>query len=154
MIWLVPILVYDSLITFRYSVHVLARGGGTGLGSGVRLTPLPLAFHYFLVLACCIHSFYSNSFGDCSLPLYWIRFAKFSITDNKGRGGPVIADAVVYLRSDHAPSKNLRSDHAPQKFNQNQTVWSLWCHWILCGHKMCWINARAHPIHEVLSCHV
>ena len=42
-----PILVYDSLITFRYSVHVLARGGGTGLGSGVRLTPLPLAFHYF-----------------------------------------------------------------------------------------------------------
>ena len=75
-----------------------------------------------LVLACCIHSFYSNSFGDCSLPLYWIRFAKFSITDNKGRRGPVIADAVVYLRSDHAPSKNLRSDRAPQKFNQNQTV--------------------------------
>ena len=35
-------MVYDSLITFRYSVHVLARGGGTGLGSGVRLPPYPL----------------------------------------------------------------------------------------------------------------
>ena len=41
MIWLVPILVYDNLITLRYSVHVLAMGGGTGLGSGVRLPPTP-----------------------------------------------------------------------------------------------------------------
>lgn len=83
MMWLVQILVYDSLITLRYSVHVLARGGGTGLVSGVSIPPppLPLASHYFQVLACCIHSFYSTVL-ETVLCLY--------------NGGLVIADGVAY----------------------------------------------------------
>ena len=42
-------MVYDSLITFRYSVHVLARGGGTGMGSGVSIPPPlpPTIFRYW-----------------------------------------------------------------------------------------------------------
>ena len=78
-------------------MHVLARGGGTGLGSGVRLPPYPLPSTiswYWPV----VYIAFTVTVLETSLPLYWIRFAKFSITD-KGRGGPVIADVVVYLRS-------------------------------------------------------
>ena len=148
MMWLVQILVYDSLITLRYSVHFFAWGGGTGLGSWVSIPPkcdkwnmviCQIMVEPFSLVQKISHK-WKHSFS-------WI----FTHPVMTWFSGPLVRNQELCskkfscsnkiwkmtmlqknLRSDHAP-ENLRSDHAPSKIweatmlhqKMNMTV-SLW----------------------------